>query len=108
MGVEPFDLDVGQALVVTGPHGQGQVKTARRQRPAGTLPPKDGLGAVVGILDDQAAVLSGTADGRFAEYPQVADGQDQGRVARTKGGQAVEVGDQVEGEVRQLDISVNS
>ncbi len=106
-GMEPFDLDLRQAPVVAGPDAEGQVEATPGQGPVGAVPPEDGLGAVSGILNRDAAMLSCAADGCLAQGPQVADGKGQRRVAGTKGRQPVHVGHQVQRQVRQLYVGID-
>ena len=75
--------------------------------PTRTVPPEYGGGAVLGILHGQTTVLSRTADGRFAEGAQIADGKGQRRVAGPEGSEAANVGYQVQSKVWQFEVGVD-
>ena len=73
--LQPFDLDVGYTLIVAGPGSHRQIEAPPRQLLAHTLPPKDRLGTVQGILHNYAPVLTGSPNGGLSKHPQVTDGQ---------------------------------
>jgi hypothetical protein len=104
-GIDPGYRDLALAAVVAGVDGESQVDVTLGKGPGAASPPDGLLRVAMIVYQGNLAVLVTSPDGDGRLDCQILYGQDQRGIARAKWCQAIEVIDQVDGQLLKVNVA---